>query len=566
MPQDHGASLNSMFPLHPDRPVLKHTIDKKVKKRVVTDRRITIKDLPSDGFAWRKYGSKNLPNDEFPKCYFKCAIPGCEAKRYVTRDKDGRLVDSYTGTHNHNKSVSLRASVSNQVDFLNKVARGIRFILPAHDSYGRDRSGPIQFDGYGECVRLSDEEHLRLSLPSYVDLRLSPRFTDREPTTHETKKSSHLERKFIVDCVCRDGQCLCDVNCDGFFWKKYGQKPSGNEVKSYYKCNIPSCGAKKHVTAEHTEGPDLHYLVKMTVLYESEHNHHPSSSRHSQDYQDKMSDVWKITENGSSMVNILQSLHDGPSAADDYRSEPPYTHGRIGTLEYARNNTGISSSLSGSTSYPSRDISYGLSMKPNSVSLSHGGTPYINMLSMYDHRDSGPQTYPQVYNNQRTDGAAPGSKYPVNSEYPWLSNDTNSANNPIIPNLDPVASSGTTLPRSSHSVLSASQGSHYGLPIGSAQNSAYSYRGSAFLMQQSEQGGYESYTPGQQRPSNGGDFNAYSQQNEFLNQPVAYGNQEEHEYMRMFMNDISSLPEDVTGDQLSNTITGRLFPTSDANY
>ncbi|KAI4365177.1 hypothetical protein MLD38_021187 [Melastoma candidum] len=60
--------------------------------------------LPSDSWAWRKYGQKPIKGSPFPRGYYRCSSSkGCPARKQVERSRDNptMLVVTYTCEHNH---------------------------------------------------------------------------------------------------------------------------------------------------------------------------------------------------------------------------------------------------------------------------------------------------------------------------------------------------------------------------------------------------------------------------------------------------------------------------------
>ncbi|XP_076948437.1 putative WRKY transcription factor 70 [Bidens hawaiensis] len=62
------------------------------KRRKTIDSRMEVSDTIEDGYAWRKYGQKEILNSNFPRCYFRCTHKqghGCKALKQVQKLEDG---------------------------------------------------------------------------------------------------------------------------------------------------------------------------------------------------------------------------------------------------------------------------------------------------------------------------------------------------------------------------------------------------------------------------------------------------------------------------------------------
>ncbi|KAJ9546210.1 hypothetical protein OSB04_025917 [Centaurea solstitialis] len=61
------------------------------KRRKTEDSRVKIVDRIEDGFAWRKYGQKEILYAKSPRCYFRCTHKneGCKALKQVQKLEDG---------------------------------------------------------------------------------------------------------------------------------------------------------------------------------------------------------------------------------------------------------------------------------------------------------------------------------------------------------------------------------------------------------------------------------------------------------------------------------------------
>lgn len=61
-------------------------------------------DVPSDHWAWRKYGQKPIKGSPYPRGYYRCSSSkGCLARKQVERDRTdpSMVIMTYTSDHNH---------------------------------------------------------------------------------------------------------------------------------------------------------------------------------------------------------------------------------------------------------------------------------------------------------------------------------------------------------------------------------------------------------------------------------------------------------------------------------
>ncbi|KAL0205664.1 hypothetical protein P9112_000971 [Eukaryota sp. TZLM1-RC] len=179
-------------------------------------------DVLNDGFQWRKYGQKFSKNSPYPTCYYKCAYPNCTVKRQIQRESDGqKVVSLYRGKHNHDQPKVVRKTVNNQQEFTSVI------------------------------------EQFCFSEDSDVRVRLM------------TKSTSYADHKLILEV-----DPSVNISSDGCSWKKYGQKQvkGVSVMRSYYKCAVSHCAAKKLVQKASEEGG------KSLVTYEHLHCHGANAS------------------------------------------------------------------------------------------------------------------------------------------------------------------------------------------------------------------------------------------------------------------------------------------------
>ncbi|KAJ7516129.1 hypothetical protein O6H91_22G044100 [Diphasiastrum complanatum] len=69
--------------------------------------------LPADGYAWRKYGQKDIQNSRHPRSYYRCTYRkelGCPATKHVQRldDDPSLLCVTYNGVHTCHMSMQMQ--------------------------------------------------------------------------------------------------------------------------------------------------------------------------------------------------------------------------------------------------------------------------------------------------------------------------------------------------------------------------------------------------------------------------------------------------------------------------
>ncbi|KAI3800032.1 hypothetical protein L1987_35339 [Smallanthus sonchifolius] len=74
------------------------------KRRRTVDSNEKISATTEDGFAWRKYGQKEILNSKSPRCYFRCThkhVHGCKAQKQVQKleDETNMYHITYIGRH-----------------------------------------------------------------------------------------------------------------------------------------------------------------------------------------------------------------------------------------------------------------------------------------------------------------------------------------------------------------------------------------------------------------------------------------------------------------------------------
>ncbi|CAI9772156.1 unnamed protein product [Fraxinus pennsylvanica] len=81
------------------------------KRRRTSDSTKTVSPTIDDGYAWRKYGQKNILNSEYPRCYYRCThkYEGCKATKQVERIKEDPILYQTTYFEHHTCTNEVRA-------------------------------------------------------------------------------------------------------------------------------------------------------------------------------------------------------------------------------------------------------------------------------------------------------------------------------------------------------------------------------------------------------------------------------------------------------------------------
>ncbi|KAE8706355.1 putative WRKY transcription factor 29 [Hibiscus syriacus] len=76
---------------------------------------VTADELPSDAWAWRKYGQKPIKGSPFPRSYYRCSSSkGCLARKQVERScsNPGVFIITYTGAEHCHSHPTRRSSLA----------------------------------------------------------------------------------------------------------------------------------------------------------------------------------------------------------------------------------------------------------------------------------------------------------------------------------------------------------------------------------------------------------------------------------------------------------------------
>ena len=134
------------------------------------------KDIPPDGYIWKKYGQK--PDGQLCiKSYFKCNMPGCEAKRLVSINRESGVMEStYVGVHSHSRNVIIQLKANSYEQYLALAARAQQFVYQKQVTNGyAEKIAPIDNE-----TKLSPELPLKISTKQIEFVERAPEVPEEE--------------------------------------------------------------------------------------------------------------------------------------------------------------------------------------------------------------------------------------------------------------------------------------------------------------------------------------------------------------------------------------------------
>ncbi|XP_020579325.1 probable WRKY transcription factor 2 [Phalaenopsis equestris] len=236
-------------------------------------------DAPAeDGYNWRKYGQKQVKGSEYPRSYYKCTHPNCEAKKKVERSLNGQITEIiYKGRHNHFKSSTIhRSSFSSSPSGNDFQIDDLEQNECSQDEFNANQNGFIPVE---QCERSNPSSLLSNDDEDEQVTHGSGSISgDGDGDETESKRRKLDACALEMSAASRAGReprvvfqttSAIDILEDGYRWRKYGQKVvKGNpNPRSYYKCTNPGCTVRKHVERA------SHDLNSVITTYEGKHNH-----------------------------------------------------------------------------------------------------------------------------------------------------------------------------------------------------------------------------------------------------------------------------------------------------
>ncbi|XP_047339215.1 probable WRKY transcription factor 3 isoform X2 [Impatiens glandulifera] len=210
-----------------------------------------------DGYAWRKYGQKQVKGSEYPRSYYKCTHPNCPVKKMVERSLSGKIEEIvYKGEHNHPKPGPAKRNLG----------------LGGFDQISREFEGETSqvgfesklcYQGIRKALEGGDEDEPKFKIRKSELTQLSDVGISGEVVGNE-----RVTKPSIMNV---ESEATGDV----FRWRKYGQKAvKGNPYpRSYYRCTNLKCTARKYLERS---ANDSNALI---TTYEGKHNHDVPTSK-----------------------------------------------------------------------------------------------------------------------------------------------------------------------------------------------------------------------------------------------------------------------------------------------
>ncbi|KAL5201009.1 hypothetical protein ABZP36_035363 [Zizania latifolia] len=282
----------------------------------------TVSSPAEDGYAWRKYGQKQVKNCEHPRSYYKCTHPNRNVKKKVERAQDDQITEIiYKGTHNHpmpppNHRSGVPLSHTNGPEVNDIENRGSQAGSLLWENAKNDCHQDVKSEGIetrtAACLPISTNcDTSIMESQDAVDVS-STLSNEEDRATHDTVSidcdgdgdetdskrrkldaltaasatitaPSNIDMGAAALRAIREPRVVVqttsevDILDDGYRWRKYGQKVvKGNpNPRSYYKCTHQGCSVRKHVERA------SHDLKSVITTYEGKHNHEVPAARNS---------------------------------------------------------------------------------------------------------------------------------------------------------------------------------------------------------------------------------------------------------------------------------------------
>ncbi|CDY13396.1 BnaA03g51140D [Brassica napus] len=221
---------------------------------------------PRDGYNWRKYGQKQVKSPKGSRSYYRCTYSECCAKKIECSNDSGNMVQIVTkGLHSHEpprkSSFSPREiGAASAVTPVLEVDTVVATVPSVSATPPPTKENICQSPTTIERKRTCENEAVEEPEPKRRQVLLKNDNTQSSDFVSKPGK----KHKLVVHAAGDVG-----ISCDGYRWRKYGQKMvKGNpNPRNYYRCTSAGCPVRKHIeTAVENTGA-------VVITYKGEHNH-----------------------------------------------------------------------------------------------------------------------------------------------------------------------------------------------------------------------------------------------------------------------------------------------------
>ncbi|KAG8365681.1 hypothetical protein BUALT_Bualt18G0131800 [Buddleja alternifolia] len=203
--------------------------------------RTTGEVVPSDLWAWRKYGQKPIKGSPHPRGYYRCSSSkGCSARKQVERSRNdpNMLVITYTSEHNHpwpTQRNALAGSSRSQLSKNNTASKNSPNSPPKRSSNPKEEQKTITMENSApnhdpSSAAVKEEmNQIEMDDPGFDELGFPKSY---KPTLQNSNNSS--EDSFFADLGEIEGDPLDLLFSQGFSGDHGGRESKGLDPFSFY--------------------------------------------------------------------------------------------------------------------------------------------------------------------------------------------------------------------------------------------------------------------------------------------------------------------------------------------
>ncbi|KAH9605932.1 hypothetical protein KSS87_004115 [Heliosperma pusillum] len=258
----------------------------------------------SDGYSWRKYGQKHVKTSGSSRSYFRCTNASCCAKKKVLHfDGSGEIIEVvYKGNHNHDPPPCVIKGFSRKRSFNDSS------VEKRDDPCKEEPKQVLQLTYECQDIHMNNSADM-LKKDVEQDIKIKESSKESSQSVYRTFK----EPKIIMLTTGDAG-----ISCDGYRWRKYGQKMvKGNpHPRSYYRCSSTGCPVRKHVERA-TDGSSA-----IVAMYEGEHDHDKPLPKKQPNSPKSFIPVTSLADTSNNVL-LLKSAEETPSSPIQISSAQP---------------------------------------------------------------------------------------------------------------------------------------------------------------------------------------------------------------------------------------------------